>query len=95
MIAVTCKIIFLPKSKSIGPLLGEIYMAKVKTQHKRHIGQERVKSGNHRTNLECGGGKYKRHHLEKNVPEGSYLYLRICSGMNKITNHSLTIHPQR
>ena len=42
MIAIVCKAISSIKSKSIGPLLGEIYMAKVKTPHKCHIGQERV-----------------------------------------------------
>jgi hypothetical protein len=44
MIAITCNTISLTKSKSIGPLLGEMYMAKVKMPHKRHIGQERVKA---------------------------------------------------
>jgi hypothetical protein len=43
-IAITCRIISFIKSKSIGSLLREIFMAKVKTPHKCHIGKERVKA---------------------------------------------------
>jgi hypothetical protein len=35
---------YLYGSKTIRPLLGEMYMAKVKMPHKRHIGKERVKN---------------------------------------------------
>ncbi len=60
MIAITCKIISLPRSKSIGPLLGKIYMAKVKTPHTRHKGQERDnKNDNRQKNRTCTSQKVK------------------------------------
>jgi hypothetical protein len=91
MIAITCKTIPSFRSKSIGPLLGEIYMAKVKTPHKRHIGQERVKLVTKRLadHWRDNQRKWRGGCVGQYTPSPPHLPLQLCCPLNPSISISL------